>query len=185
MFEFKYDDSFIIEDTTNPGQLQTASDSGALHSVGQVYRNRGDDMTYVYAYNAATTTADTDTVYLLVPKYSTSGVHWQFIAIADDTLKKQKYACVPMGAIPTTYYGWVKVQGTAEIATDAFVTNEAWALNDELLINSTVIATQADTSLGVPTTTFAFAQSSHASDHTASTDTADIYIIGREFQATS
>lgn len=187
-FEFHPNPRMVLGHSAEKGCLTSITDNTTpYHQSGTVYYDRENDKTYVYAYNAAGAAVAANVVYLLTPKYNTAGEHWQVVAVADDTVKKHKYACVPAAALPSTYYGWVQVQGTASISTSDTdtVTNQAWAVGDELYVTAAIIATQADTTLGVIDTTFGFAQVSHASDHTATTAVGTIYLIGREFQATS
>ena len=174
-----------LKQTTESGQLLSIADSAAQHTVGVSHYDNKNDKTYVYAYNAVGSALSDNDPYWLIPQNSNgTGGNWKVVAIADDTLDKHKYVCVPAALIGTTCYGWMQVQGDASVnSSDVGVwTDEAWAVNDELYITAALGATVADTALGIPDLAFAFVNDSRASTATAENS---IYLIGRETVSTS
>jgi hypothetical protein len=175
----------ILKQTTEKGQLLSVSDTTAQHTVGAAHYDNKNDKAYVYAYNAVGGALSDNDPYLLIPQNSNgTGGNWKVVAIADDTLDKHKYVCVPAALTPIAYYGWMQVQGDVSVnSSDVGVFgDEAWAVNDELYITAAIAATVADTALGVPDLAFAFVNDSRAS--TAVTENS-IYLIGREVVTTS
>ena len=175
----------LLKSTAETGQLLTITDSAAQHDVGTVYHDNVNNKTYVYAYNALGAAASDNDPIHLVPQYTgATGGHWTMEPLGDDTVKKASYVCVAAALIPSTYYGWVQVQGDVDVNasdTDVF-TDEAWAVGDELYMTAGKPATAADTDFGVTVSTFALVQDSRAS---TDTDECTIYLIGREMQNTS
>ena len=175
----------LLKNTTEAGQLRTVTDSSPQHDVGSAYYDNVNNKAYVYGYNAVGSELDDNDPYLLIPQNSNgTGGNWKVVAIADDTLDKHKYVCVPAAEIPSTYYGWMQAQGDVSVnSSDVGVWgDEAWAVNDELYITAAICATVADTALGIPDLAFAFVNDSRASTATAENS---IYLIGREIVTTS
>ena len=175
----------LLKHTTEKGQLLTVTDTTAQHTVGATHYDDKNDKAYVYAYNAVGSALSDNDPYLLIPQNSNgTGGNWTVVAIADDTLDKHKYVCVPAALTPIAYYGWMQVQGDASVnSSDVGVWgDEAWAVNDELYITAAICATVADTALGIPDLAFAFVNDSRASTATAENS---IYLIGREVITTS
>jgi len=184
MFSFKPPLRYL-KNTTEIGQLLTIVDSTAQHDVGASYYDDTNNKTYVYAYNAVGAALSDNDPYLLIPQNSNgTGGNWKVVAIADDTLDKQKYVCVPAAVTPSTYYGWMQAQGDVDVnSSDVGVWgDEAWAVNDELYVTAAICATVADTALGCSDLAFAFVNDSRASTATAENS---IYLIGREVITTS
>lgn len=170
----------LLKHTTEKGQLLTVTDTTAQHTVGTKHYDDKNDKTYVYGYNAVGSALSDNDPYLLIPQNSNgTGGNWKVVAIADDTLNKQKYVCVPAALTPIAYYGWMQVQGDVSVnSSDVGVfADEAWAVNDELYITAALGAIVADTALGFSNLAFAFVNDSRASTATAENS---IYLIGRE-----
>lgn len=175
----------VLKATTEKGQLLSVSDSTAHHDVGSEYFDSTNNKSYVYAYNAVGSELDDNDPYLLIPQNSNgTGGNWKVVAVADDTLAKLKYVCVPAAEVPSTYYGWMQVKGDADVNSSdtSLWTDEAWALNDELIIINALGKVAVDTALGCADAAFAFVNDSRASDATAENS---IYLIGREVPATT
>lgn len=175
----------LLKANTEIGQLLSITDTAPKHDVGSRYYDKTNKKMYVYAYNAVGSALSDNDPYLLIPQNSKgTGGNWKVVAVADDTLSKQKYVCVPAAVTPATYYGWMQVQGDVSVnSSDTDVwTDEAWAVNDELYIVAALGKIAADTALGFVTSAFAFVNDSRASTATAENS---IYLIGREFISTS
>ena len=175
----------LLKYTTEKGCLKSITDSGAQHNNGAAHYDSVLNKTYVYAYNAVGAELDDNDPYLLIPQNSNgTGGNWKVVAVADDTLDKQKYVCVPAAEVPSTYYGWMQVQGDVSVNSSdtAIFADEAWAVNDELYVTAGNSATVADTALGFSDLAYAFVNDSRASTATAENS---IYLLGREVITTS
>ena len=165
-----------IEETANPGQLLTITDSSPMHKVGALYYNPDDDKTYIYAYNATGADAVQYSLEILENVYSaaTPRVNWQAIGVSDSD-GDMAYVCAPAAAIPTLYYGWWQVQG--DVAAAAGLVSETRTAGEELIVtDTTYIAATAGTN-GCEDAAFAIVNATT----TAAATTANIYLLGREF----
>ncbi len=168
----------ILKHTTEKGQLKSVSDSAAQHTLGSSYYDRKNNKTYVYVYNGAGATLSNNDIYFVVPRQTAAtGGNYSVEAIA--TATDHVYVCVPAAAILSLYYGWVQVQGDAEVnASDTTVfLKEVWGAGDELCISDGLSSTLAEGDLGVGDGAYAIVEDARA---TSDVDDETIYLIGRE-----
>jgi len=105
-----------LKHTTEAGQLLTAGDTGAQHTVGTKYYDTKNEKSYVYVYAESALTSQKATY--IVERGNSSGRPYSAIAIADSQL--WGYVGAPATAVTTEKYGWVQVAG-AVTALDGLV----------------------------------------------------------------
>ena len=108
-----------LKHTTESGQLLTAGDTAAQHTVGTTYYDTKNDKTYVYVYAAAALTSQKATY--IVERGNSTDIPYYAIAIADTAY--HGYVGAPATAITATTYGWVQVVGNVTAMTG--LTSEA------------------------------------------------------------
>lgn len=170
----------VVENTANPGQLQSITDSVPYHKCGQTYFDKDTGKGYVYIKNGSGSALVANTAYAATPIYlSTSGVDWnlQVSAISDEGAGQALIVVVGISAIPSLYYGWVQFKG--DVSSLITCTNEDRAVGDFLCVIDgalTITAVSGYTS-GVPNTCFAIVTTAQT---TSSTTCTTCRLIGRE-----
>jgi len=178
----------VVENTANPGQLQSITDTVPYYKCGQVaygpnYATEGD--LYVYGRNALASGAMSVGAfgYVAQPYYSaTSGVDWNLGFRAKTDLVGVSIPVVAQVAIPNLYYGWAKFAG--DITSLTGCVSETRVVGDQLTIYDATclvraVATQVD---GVNNNAFAIVTT--ANTVSATTCTA-CRLLGRAILSTT
>jgi hypothetical protein len=113
----------VVENTANPGQLKSITDTVPYFKCGQVafgpnYATEGD--LYMYVKNGVGSAVTAGVAYAASPYYlATSGVDYdmQLATLSDEGAGQVLYVAVPQVAIPSLYYGWVKYKGDVTTLT--------------------------------------------------------------------
>jgi hypothetical protein len=172
--------NIVVENTTNPGQLQTITDTVAYHRTGSTYFDKASGKGYVYGYAVSTLTANS--ICYLRPFYNaTDGTDtdWEFTAVGS-AAAVACYVVAPCAAIPATYYGWAQFKG--DNTAVAGLTNETrQTAGAHMIIHNEAAAVAAATAWGVPATCFAVVRVVN----TTSTTVANLHFIGREITSTT
>ena len=114
MFEFTPNLGYL-KHTTETGQLLTAGDTTAQHTVGTPYYDTKNDKGYVYVYAESALTSQKAT---FVVEAGSTDYPYSALAIADT--QGLGYVGAPATAITSGKYGWVQVKG-AVTAMDGLV----------------------------------------------------------------
>jgi hypothetical protein len=175
----------VVENTANPGQLQSITDTVAYHKCGSWYKDEVTGDVYVYGRNALASGAVTvGAPYALAPYYSaTSGVDWNMGARSVTDLGVTAcYIGVPQVAIPNLYYGWFKIGG--DITSLTGCANETRAVGDNLIVHNGTFAVQAVSTQvwGIGSNAFAIVTTAQGSGSTTCTS---CRLLAREITATT
>jgi len=175
-----------VENTANPGQLQSITDTVPYHKCGQVafgpnFATEGD--MYMYVKNGTGGAVTAGTGYAIQPYYlATSGVDWnmQIKTLTDEGALQRILIGVPQVAIPSLYYGWVKFCGdlTSFVGSIACAT-ETRVVGDFLCMHNsvpTVVAVSGYDS-GLPSNAFAIVTTANT---VSSATCSACRLIGRE-----
>jgi hypothetical protein len=173
---FLHDANIVVENTTNPGQLLSVTDSTPYHVTGTTYLDRATGKAYVYAYNAHTATL-TAHAPSFVAAYNNVGNVFdgvQSLTTVTDIGENPCYVCSNVAAIPTLYYGWFQYRGNETALSGC--TSEARTAGDNMVVTASVLSRAAAPAWGVDKKCFAIVRVAN----TAAGTTANVFLIGRE-----
>ena len=167
-----------IENTANPGQLLTITDSSPMHDVGQVAYDPTNGKWYIYALNSLGADATAYKAVALEQLYSvaTPRVNWQVDDIA--VVANAYYVVCALSVIPDGEYGWWQWKG--DVAALSNLTSEAHTAGNDMIVHNGAAVEAAATSPGCPAT--AFGQVNVSADAATS---ANVYLFGREIVAST
>jgi hypothetical protein len=102
-----------VENTANPGQLQSITDTVPYNRTGSVYFDKSTGKGYIYAYNAQGGTLTANAVYCVSAfGYTTDSTDKDVtIDTPSDLAATASYVVAAVAALPSTYYGWVQYKG--------------------------------------------------------------------------